>query len=117
MLRRLLFVDDEPFIRELYASFQNVLGNGHEVHTAGTAREALDLLHEKRFDVVVSDLAMPGMDGMAFMQEVIDDHPESARIVVSGFADQLNICSILSVTGIFILFIRESVIVPVLSNP
>jgi CheY-like chemotaxis protein len=80
MLRRLLFVDDEPFIRELYASLENVLGNGHEIHTAGSAREALQLLHQKRFDVVVSDLAMPEIDGMEFLHEVVEDYPETARI-------------------------------------
>lgn len=97
MLRRLLFVDDEPFIRELYASFETVLGNGHEVHTAGSAREALDLLENKRFDVVVSDLAMPEMDGMAFLHRVIEDYPESARIVVSGFADRLKVAECLTI--------------------
>lgn len=97
MLRRLLFVDDEPFIRELYASLQNVLGSGHEVHTAASGREALRLLHETRFDVVVSDLTMPEMDGMEFLGEVVDDYPETARIVISGYADRLKVAECLTI--------------------
>jgi putative nucleotidyltransferase with HDIG domain len=97
MLRRLLFVDDEPFIRELYASLEPVLGSGHEVHTAAGAREALELLEQKRFDVVVSDLAMPEVDGMAFLHQVVADHPEAARIIVSGFADRLKVAQCLTI--------------------
>lgn len=97
MLRRLLFVDDEPFIRELYASLELVLGSGHEVHTASGAREALELLDQKRFDIVVSDLTMPEIDGMAFLHQVVEEHPETARIVVSGFADRLKVAECLTI--------------------
>src|SRR5688500_6255867 len=97
MLRRLLFVDDEPFIRELYSSLQTVLGQGHEVHTASTGLEALRLLNQQSYDVVVSDLAMPGMDGMEFLNEVVQDFPETARVIISGYADRLKIAECLTV--------------------
>ena len=97
MQKRLLFVDDEPIIRDLYLTLTQILGHGHEVRTASTGPEALKLLSEKSFDVVVSDLAMPGMDGMEFLHEVVRDYPESARIVVSGFADRLKVAQCLTV--------------------
>jgi putative nucleotidyltransferase with HDIG domain len=97
MHKRLLFVDDEPILREVYFSLGQALGHGHEVHTAGSGQEALKLLSEKSFDVVVSDLAMPGMDGMEFLNKVVSDYPESARIVVSGFADRLKIAECLTI--------------------
>jgi putative nucleotidyltransferase with HDIG domain len=95
--KRLLFVDDEPLIRELYGTLGATLGKGHEVHTAANAVEALDLLDEKNFDVVVSDLAMPEMDGIEFLNEVVRAYPQSARIVISGFADRLKVAECLTV--------------------
>ncbi len=97
MHKRLLFVDDEPILREVYGTLGDALGHGHEVHTAGSGEEALKLLSENTFDVVVSDLAMPGMDGMQFLTEVVHDYPESARIVVSGFADRLKVAECLTI--------------------
>ena len=97
VLKRLLFVDDEPLIRELYGTLGSTLGKGHEVHTAASAGEALDLLDEKNFDVVVSDLAMPEMDGIEFLSEVVRGYPQSARIVISGFADRLKVAECLTV--------------------
>ena len=97
VLKRLLFVDDEPLIRELYGTLGATLGKGHEIHTAASAGEALDLLDEKTFDVVVSDLAMPEMDGIEFLNEVVRGYPQSARIVISGFADRLKVAECLTV--------------------
>src|SRR4051812_25962294 len=97
MAKRLLFVDDEPLIRELYASLGTVLGAHHEIRTAADGREALQLIKEKPFDVIVSDLAMPNMDGVQFLSEVVEQHPESARIIISGFADRVKVAECLTV--------------------
>ncbi len=96
MQKKLLFVDDEPAVREVYGAMGHVLGDGHEVHTASGAAEALDLLRENRFDVVVSDLAMPEIDGVEFLAEVVKDHPEPARIIISGFADRQKVSECLA---------------------
>jgi putative nucleotidyltransferase with HDIG domain len=97
VLKRLLFVDDEPLIRELYGTLGATLGKGHEIHTAASAGEALNLLDEKNFEVVVSDLAMPEMDGIEFLNEVVRAYPQSARIVISGFADRMKVAECLTV--------------------
>ncbi|HEV8541434.1 MAG TPA: HDOD domain-containing protein, partial [Verrucomicrobiae bacterium] len=97
MAKRLLFVDDEPTIRDLYASIESALGHGHQVFTASRGDEALELMAQTQFDVVVSDLAMPEMDGIEFLNEVLRSYPESARIVISGFADRLKIAECLTV--------------------
>jgi putative nucleotidyltransferase with HDIG domain len=97
MPKRLLFVDDEPLMRDLYATLGSVLGKGHEVFTAGSGSEALELVHDQSFDVIVSDLAMPEMDGLEFLNEVVRTYPESARIIISGFADRARIAECLTV--------------------
>ncbi len=65
---RVLVVDDEPDAREL---LERVLEE-HEakVVTAGSADEALSALEQQQFDMMVSDIGMPGMDGYALMREV-----------------------------------------------
>lgn len=97
MQKRLLFVDDEPLMRDLYSTLEGVLGKGHEIYTASSGTEALNLVREKSFDVIVSDLAMPEMDGVEFLSEVVRTYPESARIIISGFADRIRIAECLTV--------------------
>lgn len=97
MQKRLLFVDDEPLMREMYSTLEGVLGRGHEVYTAASGTEALDMVRDKSFDVIVSDLAMPEMDGVEFLNEVVRTYPESARIIISGFADRMRVAECLTV--------------------
>ena len=97
MRKRLLFVDDEPILRELYSALGDSLGHGHEIQTAASGQEGLKLLGERNFDIVVSDLAMPEMDGVEFLNSVVRKYPESARIVVSGFADRMKVAECLTI--------------------
>lgn len=87
-MKRILFVDDEAPILE---GLQNLLRRQRhrwEMAFALGGEEALRRLDEQRYDVVVSDLRMPGMDGARLLQEVRDRHPDTARIVLSGHADR-----------------------------
>jgi PAS domain S-box-containing protein len=75
----ILVVDDEP---SLGSTIRRVLRH-HDVTAVVTAQDALALLAAGReFDVVLSDLMMPGMSGMQFYAELLNLHPETARRVV-----------------------------------
>jgi len=80
---RVLFVDDEPDARELVTM---VLADaGASVRTASSAEEALALVDRERFDVMVSDIGMPGEDGYSLMRKVAArPHPLPA-IALSAF--------------------------------
>jgi putative nucleotidyltransferase with HDIG domain len=54
--------------------------------TSGT--EALALMKQKNFDVIVSDMRMPGMNGAQLLMEVAQQHPHIARFILSGYAEQ-----------------------------
>jgi putative nucleotidyltransferase with HDIG domain len=97
MQNRILFVDDDPVLRELYGSMSSDLQEHYEVFTAGSGKEGVQLLQKNSFDVVVSDLTMPGMDGVQFLGHVVRTQPDSARIVVSGYLDRLRIAQCLFV--------------------
>ena len=77
---RLLIVDDEPlFLETLERIFSR---EGMEVATATRGEVALDLLEARPFDVVISDIVMPGMDGLTFLARVLarDEPPEVVMV-------------------------------------
>jgi CheY-like chemotaxis protein len=84
---RVLVVDDEESVRTLTAQ---VLGtSGYEATPAASAAEALALLEDSPFDAIVTDIRMPGMDGVAFHAEVVRRWPDLARrvVIVTGDAE------------------------------
>jgi CheY-like chemotaxis protein len=80
----ILFVDDEPLL--LAALSRSLRKEKHRWHmvfaTSGAA--ALEALAHESFDVIVSDLRMPEMDGAALLEQVRETHPTIARIMLSG---------------------------------
>jgi len=79
-----LVVDDEPIARENMAY---ALGkDGHQVRQAADGIEALRLLDECSFDVAVSDLKMPGADGMQLLEAFHEQSPATTFFVVTGYA-------------------------------
>ncbi len=80
---RVLFVDDEPDARELVTM---VLGDaGAEVRAAASAAEALALIEREPFDVMVSDIGMPGEDGYSLMRKVAARWRRLPGIALSAF--------------------------------
>jgi HD-like signal output (HDOD) protein len=87
-VRKILFVDDEP---KLLEGLRRMLrGLRHEWHTefVQSGQEALDCLAARPFDVVVTDMRMPGMDGAQLLEEVMQRSPGTIRIVLSGQCDR-----------------------------
>jgi HD-like signal output (HDOD) protein/CheY-like chemotaxis protein len=81
---RALFVDDEPRVLDgLRRSLRSKLREWDMAFATGGV-EALDLLGQVPYDVVVSDMRMPGMDGAELLTNVSKLHPEVARVVLSG---------------------------------
>lgn len=82
---RLLIVDDDDAVREVTSAV--VREFGHTVVDAASGQAALDLLsHDKRFDLLIVDLAMPHMDGVAFAAKARAIVPHVLVLFVTGFA-------------------------------
>jgi putative nucleotidyltransferase with HDIG domain len=90
MSKSILFVDDEPSILGIYEMLQPFLGPEFSITTASNAHDALQLMAIQPVDVVVSDLTMPQIGGIDFLTRVATQHPATARIVVSGYADEIT---------------------------
>lgn len=81
---KILLVDDEADFRDIMAAF--FTRRKMACHTASCCLEALDLLGREQFDVVVMDVVMPGMDGLACMKEMHRVIPELPVIILTGNA-------------------------------
>jgi len=81
---KILVVDDEEKMRRLLCI---ILGRrGHEVHEAGNGREALELLQTNSYDMVISDIRMPNMDGMQMLQAMKEHGLYVPLVFITAFA-------------------------------
>jgi HD-like signal output (HDOD) protein len=85
---KVLFVDDEPRVLEAIERSLFQLDVDWDVSFASGGAAALVELEQGHFDVVVSDMRMPGMDGAALLTQVCEKYPHIARIVLSGQTDE-----------------------------
>ena len=102
MKKRILFVEDNPLLLEMYAMVMDSERDKWEVVTMGDARQALATLDQCAFDVIVSDMRMPGMDGIEFLGEVRRRLPGCSRIIISGLSDQAEVVRSLNSTHQFL---------------
>ncbi len=81
---RILIIDDEEVVR---SSCQKILEEkNHLIDTAGTGEEGLDMMARENYDLVVTDLKMPGMSGMEVLQKIRDEYPDVTVIIFTGYA-------------------------------
>jgi DNA-binding NtrC family response regulator len=82
---RVLVVDDEDYMRT--AIIQTLERAGFPAVTASSAQEAIELMAHRKFTVVVTDVKMPGMDGLKLFAKIKQLHPETAVIIMTGYPD------------------------------
>ena len=80
---QILVVDDEAAQREILRTI--LTAEGYQVETAGTAAEALDKGGKRRFDLILSDLRMPGADGLSLVRDLSREDPPTLVIIMTGF--------------------------------
>ena len=87
-LKRILFVDDEQKVLDGLSRMLYPYRSRWQMVFANSGRQALELLAESEFDLLVTDMRMPDMNGIELLSEVLKRHPQVIRIVLSGTADQ-----------------------------
>lgn len=87
-MARILIAEDEESLCAMCA--RALAGDGHEVKAARDGAEALDLLarEQGRFDLLLTDVRMPVMDGIALALAAARDFPDLTILLMTGFADQ-----------------------------
>ncbi len=101
---KILFVDDEPNILAGLKRMLRSMRTDFDLHFAENGKDALELMQDTEFDVVVSDMRMPGMDGAQLLKEIQDLHPYAIRIMLTG---QANEDSILRTVGVVHQFLAK----------
>ncbi len=81
--KHLLLVDDEAALREAIA--ERLGDHGFIVEQAGSGEDALARLEAFAFDVIISDLRLPGVDGRAVLEAALERYPEIIAIIITGF--------------------------------
>lgn len=83
----ILLVDDDPMLLQaLPRTIKLRLPQAH-ISVSSSSHHALKLLQEQRFDAIVSDIKMPGMDGLALLQKVHELQPETPALLITGHSD------------------------------
>jgi CheY-like chemotaxis protein len=87
---RVLVVDDEPIIAQLIADVLS--GDGYEVDTAPDGLAALELIGRRAYDLVLSDLRMPELDGLGLYRELQQSRPDLARrfVFITGTSEHTD---------------------------
>jgi DNA-binding NtrC family response regulator len=80
---KILVVDDEDIVRT--SCSRTLTPGGFEVKLAKNGREGLNMMGEEAFDIVLTDLKMPDMDGIEVLRKIKEDWPEVEVIIITGY--------------------------------
>ncbi len=84
---RVLIVDNDPIVADSLAEF--LRREGHDAVTAYDGAEAMEVLSTRdggrEFSLVITDVSMPGMDGMELLRGIVKDHPGTAVVMLTGY--------------------------------
>ena len=86
--KKILVVDDEPFVCD--AVKMMLAFDGHEVETANSGQEALTIFKEGKFDVVITDFAMPRMKGDELAATIKARAPGQPIVMITAYAEMLQ---------------------------
>jgi len=91
MSKRILFVDDEPMLLMGLQRSLRSMRQEWEMAFVNGGKEALEAIDKQPFDIVVTDMRMPGMDGAQLLEQVKKRSPQTLRMILSGQSDRETI--------------------------
>lgn len=93
----ILLVDDEPNVLK---SLNRLLRMYH-ITEAHSGEEAIQMLRDHSFDLIISDFRMPGMYGITFLCETLKTQPDAVRIILTGHADLNNVMAAINEANVY----------------
>ena len=84
---RIMVVDDDPALLEALPETLRLRMNGVTVDTADSAAAALDRIASQNYDAIVTDIKMPGMDGLALLSEIRARRPDTPILIITGHGE------------------------------
>ena len=101
MKTRILFIDDDPKVLESMQRVLFLMNDEWDMYFVGSGQEALALMAENPFDIIISDMIMPGMNGAELLTEVMNRYPATVRFILSGYAPGEDIFKCIASTDQF----------------
>ncbi|MGB3465708.1 MAG: response regulator [Cyclobacteriaceae bacterium] len=93
----ILYVDDEAANLRV---FKSVFKRDYKVFIAESGMDAINIIKENKIHLLVTDQRMPGMSGVELLEQVVDDHPEMVKMILSGFSDVEDIIKAVNECGL-----------------
>src|ERR687894_2876825 len=84
---RVLIVDDDPALLEALPETLRLRMGGVTVETADSAAAALDRIADRDYDAIVTDIKMPGMDGLELLAEIRTRRPDTPTLMITGHGE------------------------------
>ena len=88
MSGRILLVDDDAALLDALPKALRLRMNGLQIDTSETAFDALERIRETDYDAIVSDIKMPGMDGLALLHEIRELRPRTPTLMITGHGER-----------------------------
>ncbi len=86
-MARILIVEDEKAIRNVLKNILADEDKSFELDEAENGKEAIDMVADKEYDLVLCDIKMPGVDGIEVLDDIREKHPDTSVIMISGHGD------------------------------
>lgn len=99
---RILFVDDEPSMLRVLKMGMRSMATAWDIEYANSGEEALALIQQKPFDVVVTDMRMSGINGAQLLNHILRLRPQTVRIILSGYSDLSEVVGCIGLTHQFL---------------
>ncbi|RMH66105.1 MAG: response regulator [Calditrichaeota bacterium] len=93
-MKKILIVDDEPFVQEMLSDFLQMIG--YDTCTALNGKEGLEKVKSEKPDLILVDLEMPVMNGVAFCEALFEKHPDYPVFIVSAWLNKYDPQALLS---------------------
>jgi DNA-binding response OmpR family regulator len=87
--RNILLVDDDEWIRDSLSIYFEAEDCRISVHE--TAEKALAEIACRKFDVIITDYKLPGMDGIAFLERIKNSHPDAVKVMITAYASEVDV--------------------------
>jgi len=81
---QLLYVDDEP---NNLVSFKAAFRRDFDIYTAESGADGKKILEQREISIIVTDQRMPFMTGVEFLESIVEEYPDTIRILITGFSD------------------------------
>jgi DNA-binding NtrC family response regulator len=80
---KILLIDDDEWIRDSLSIFFEA--EGCQISALETAEEGLKALERQKFEIIITDYKLPGMDGLTFLKRIQSSHPDAKKILITAY--------------------------------